>query len=97
MSIFETSYNIHLTNSSSKDPKQLEEGLGDTGLRSKARIRETESCLVWTVCTPSGRGRVAAACGEMSTNGRLPAVFLAGSATSMKPTRPVAILPCFLH
>lgn len=59
MSAFETSY-INLANSNSKGLKELDEGLGDTGLRSKAQMRETQSCPVRTACASSVRGSIAA-------------------------------------
>ena len=52
-SIFETSYNINLANSNSKD---LREGLGETGLGSKAPTRETADCLRVHVLLEGRRG-----------------------------------------
>lgn len=56
-------YNVSFASSNSKDLKELDEGLGETGLGSKARIRKTRNSLVLKVHMFSRRGSVTATLG----------------------------------
>ena len=59
VSILEMSLTINFANSTSKDLKMLNEGLGETGLCSKAQTRKTKNSLVWRACSFSSRGGTA--------------------------------------
>lgn len=72
---------VNFANSHSKDLKELEEGLGETGLCPKARIRKIKNSLVSKAGTSSSRGSISAALGEMTDEWRIRAVFLASPQT----------------